>query len=361
MAFRNNEPYNDLPLLPPRAHLETLRVMRRCVSASRALAELKGAGNLIPNQAILINAIPLQEAKLSSEIENIVTTQDALYRAAIEPATRSDPATKEVLRYRTALRRGYDALQEGKPLDIDLVLEVCEVLAAAPARLRDQEPVIIEDIAAGMVLYTPPRGRSRIVGLLQNLVDFLREPDDLDPLIRMAVAHYQFEAIHPFNDGNGRTGRILNILTLVQAGLLDLPVLYLSRHIIASKQEYYRRLRAVTEAQDWEGWLLYMLAAVEETARWTTGRILAVRELFETTLERCREELPARAYSKELVELIFVQPYVRIQSVIDAGLAQRDTASEYLQELERIGVLEKQKRGREVLYRHPALLGVLRE
>ncbi len=357
MAFRNNEPYNDLPMLPPRAHLESLRVMRRCVSASRALAELKGAGNLIPNQAILINAIPLQEAKLSSEIENIVTTQDALYRAAIEPAMRSDPATKEVLRYRTALRRGYDALQEGKPLDIDLVLEVCEALAVA--RLRDEEPVIIEDIAAGMVLYTPPRGRSRIVGLLQNLVDFLREPGDLDPLIRMAVAHYQFEAIHPFNDGNGRTGRILNILALVQAGLLDLPVLYLSRTIIASKQEYYRRLRAVTEAQDWEGWLLYMLAAVEETARWTTGRILAVRELFEATTERCRQELPGRVYSKELLELIFTQPYVKVKFVVDAGIVGSQAAAEYLRELERLGILESERRGREVIYRHPALLELL--
>ncbi len=357
MAFRNNEPYNDLPMLPPRAHLETLRVMRRCVSASRALAELKGAGNLIPNQAILINAIPLQEAKLSSEIENIVTTQDALYRAAIEPAERSDPATKEVLRYRTALRRGYDALQQGKPLDIDLVLEVCEALAVA--RLRDEEPVIIEDIAAGVVLYTPPRGRGRIVKLLQNLVDFLREPGDLDPLIRMAVAHYQFEAIHPFNDGNGRTGRILNILALVQAGLLDIPVLYLSRTIIASKQEYYRRLRAVTEAQDWEGWLLYMLAAVEETARWTTGRILAVRELFEATTEQCRRELPGRVYSKELMELIFTQPYVKVKFVVDAGIVSRQAAAEYLRGLEKLGILESERRGREVIYRHPALLELL--
>ena len=355
MAFRNNEPYNDLPMLPPRAHLETLRVMRRCVSASRALAELKGAGDLIPNQAILINAIPLQEAQLSSEIENIVTTQDALYRAAIEPAARSDPATKEVLRYRTALRRGYDALRQGKPLDIDLLLEVCDVLAAAPARLRDEEPVIIEDVAAEMVLYTPPRGRDRIVRLLQNLVDFLREPDDLDPLIRMAVAHYQFEAIHPFTDGNGRTGRILNILALVQAGLLDIPVLYLSRTIIASKQEYYRRLRAVTEAQDWEGWLLYMLEAIEETARWTTGRILAIRELFEATTERCRRELPGRVYSKELMELIFTQPYVKVKFVVDAGIAERSGRRATSRNWNSIGVLVSEKRGREVIYRHPAL------
>jgi len=359
MVYRSNEPHNDLPLLPPRAVLETTAVLRRCITASRALAELKGAGNLIPNQAILINAIPLQEAQLSSEIENIVTTQDALYRATIEAPGRVDPQTREVLRYRTALRTGYDALQ-ARQIDIDLILEVCSVLLDGPASLRDQEPILIEDVAASRPIYTPPRGRARIVALLQNLVDFLAMPAELDPLIRMAVAHYQFEAIHPFVDGNGRTGRILNILALVQAGLLELPVLYLSRYIIRNKQEYYRRLAAVTGEGDWEGWLLYMLAAVEETAAWTTGRIAAIRELFDVTLARCRRELPARVYSKELVELIFTQPYVRIQTVIDAGIAKRDAASEYLRELERIGVLQSEKRGREVLYRHPALLEVLK-
>ena len=359
MVYRNNEPYNDLPFLPPAAALETTAVLRRAITASRALAELKGAGHLIPNQSILINSIPLQEARLSSEIENIVTTQDALFRAAVEEPGRADAPTREVLRYRTALRRGYDALQT-RPIDIDLIVEVCRVLSDGRATLRDQEPILIEDVAAGAAVYTPPRGRARIVALLQNLTDFLARPGDLDPLIRMAVAHYQFEAIHPFADGNGRTGRILNILALAQAGLLDLPVLYLSRSIIQNKGEYYRRLRAVTEAREWEEWLLYMLAAVEETAAWTTGRILAIRELFEATTERCRRELPGRVYSKELVELIFTQPYVRIQTVMDAGLAQRDTASDYLRELERIGVLQSEKRGREVLYRHPVLLEVLK-
>lgn len=359
MVYRNNEPYNDLPFLPPAAALETTAVLRRAITASRALAELKGAGNLIPNQSILINSIPLQEARLSSEIENIVTTQDALFRAAVEEPGRADAPTREVLRYRTALRRGYDALQT-RPIDIDLIVEVCRVLSDGRATLRDQEPILIEDVAAGTAVYTPPRGRARIVALLQNLTDFLARPGDLDPLIRMAVAHYQFEAIHPFVDGNGRTGRILNILALAQAGLLDLPVLYLSRYIIRDKAEYYRRLRGVTECGEWEEWLLYMLAAVEETAHWTTGRILAIRELFEATTERCRRELPGRVYSKELVELIFTQPYVRIQTVMDAGLAQRDTASDYLRELERIGVLQSEKRGREVLYRHPVLLEVLK-
>jgi Fic family protein len=357
MAYRRNAPYNDLPLLPPQHDLETVPVMRQCIAASRALAELKGAGNLIPNQAMLINAIPLQEAMLSSEIENIVTTQDELYRAAVEEPGRVDPRAKEVLRYRSALRRGYDALRDG-PLDVDLMIEICRILCDAPVTVRDQEPIIIEDVGPGSIVYTPPRGRSTILSLLRNLEAFLREPNELDPLIKMAVAHYQFEAIHPFPDGNGRTGRIINILALLQAELLEIPVLYLSRFLIQNKPEYYHRLRAVTEDHDWEAWLLYMLRAVEETAQWTTGRITAIRDLFDATVERCQREIP-RVYSKELIELIFQQPYCKIAFAVEAGIARRKTASEYLQELERVGILFSERRGRQVIYRHPALLEAL--
>ena len=357
MAYRPDESYNDLPLLPPGYDLESVPVMRQCIAASRALAELKGAGNLIPNQSILINAIPLQEAKLSSEIENIVTTQDELFRAAVEEPGRIDPRTREVLRYRSALRHGYEALKD-RPLDMELMIEMRRILDNGPVDLRDQEPILIEDVGAGSIVYTPPRGRSLILALLHNLEIFLREPSELDPLIKMAVAHYQFEAIHPFIDGNGRTGRILNILALLQAGLLDIPVLYLSRFVIQNKADYYRRLRAVTEKHDWEQWLLYMLTAVEETARWTTGRIKTIRDLFEATVERCHQEAP-RIYSKELIELIFQQPYCKIAFVVEAGIAKRKTASEYLQELERIGILASEKRGRQIIYRHPALLEVL--
>jgi Fic family protein len=358
VVYRRNEPYNDLPLLPPAYDLESIRVLRQCIAAARALAELKGAGNLIPNQSILINAIPLQEAKLSSEIENIVTTQDELFRAAVEESGRTDPRAKEVLRYRSALQHGYEALKE-KPLSLDLMIEVCSILDGDRVELRDQERVIIEDAGASAVVYTPPRGRVLIVSLLDNLVTFIRESGEIDPLIKMAVAHYQFEAIHPFVDGNGRTGRILNILVLLQAGLLDIPVLYLSRFIIENKQEYYRRLRGVTEDRNWEAWLLYMLTAVEETARWTTSRIMAIRDLLETTLEVCRRELPANVYSKELIELIFVQPYAKIGFLVDAGIAKRQTASVYLQELEKIGILQSDRRGREVIYRHQALVNIL--
>jgi Fic family protein len=357
MPYQNNTAYNDLPLLPPPHAIETIRVLRSCITASRALAELKGAGNLIPNQSILINSIPLQEARLSSEIENIVTTQDALFRAALEDPARTDAATREVLRYRAALRLGYDSMP-ARPLSIDLLLELCTILRAAPAALRDQEPVIIEDQAAAAIVYTPPRGRHLIVSLLHNLETFLQEPGGLDPLIKMAVAHYQFEAIHPFVDGNGRTGRILNLLILLKAGLLELPVLYLSRYIIQNKSEYYRLLRRVTEQHDWESWLLFMLTAVEQTARWTTNRIQAIRLLLDSTAARCQAEIP-NIYSKELIELIFYQPYCKIGFLVQADLAERKTASQYLRELERIGILTGEKRGREIIYKHSALLEIL--
>lgn len=352
------QPYNDLPLLPPQCELETKPILKQCVAANRALAELKGAGDLIPNQAMLINAIPLQEAKLSSEIENIVTTQDALFQAALDESRVTDPATKEVLRYRTALRRGFKAVQ-AVPFRLSLLEELCGVLRNEKVKFRADEGVYIGNPTARTITYTPPRGAEVMRAKLKNLEEFLLGQDDLDPLVRMAAAHYQFEAIHPFTDGNGRTGRILNILFLIHAGLLRIPVLYLSRHLIQNKAEYYRLLRRVTERGEWEQWVSFILTGVEETATWTTGRILAIRDLFDQTLARCRAKLPPKVYSKELVELVFTQPYAKIQFLVDAGIAQRQTASEYLQELEKLGILQAEKRGREVLYKNPALLKVL--
>lgn len=360
MSFNPQQPYDDLPSLPPRADVETKAVLKQCVAASRALAELKGAGGLIPDQAILINAIPLQEAKLSSEIENIVTTQDDLFRAAVEESVDADPSTKEVLRYRTALRNGYEALAS-QPFSIELVRETCRILRGQTVDFRSpSDHVRISDTRTRSLIYTPPSGGPALVEKLRNLESYLLAADGPDPLIRMAVAHYQFEAIHPITDGNGRTGRILNILYLVHTGLLQIPVLYISRFIIQNKPDYYRLLREVTECDDWEPWLLYMLRGVEETALWTTGRIQAIRELFDLTMDRCRTEAP-KIYSKELIELIFRQPYCKISFIVDAGIAKRKTASEYLQELERIGVMVGEKHGRETIYKHPALLEVLQK
>jgi Fic family protein len=358
MAYDPTQPFNDLPLLPPHQELETKPVLKRCIAANTALAELKGAGGLIPNQAMLINAIPLQEAQLSSEIENIVTTQDELFRAAADNEQTASPATKEVLRYRTALHDGFQRLQE-EPFRISLLEEICSVLRDTEMKFRTDKLVRLANPNTGEITYTPPSGAEVIGAKLQNLESFLTADNDLDPLVRMAVAHYQFEAIHPFEDGNGRTGRILNLLYLIQRRLLDIPVLYLSRFIIQNKQDYYTGLLRVTETQDWEEWLLYMLGGIEETARWTTNRIHAIHDLFGQTCERCRRELPARVYSKELMELVFTQPYCKIKFVVEAGLGKRKAASEYLRALEETGILEGMKIGREMVYRHPALLEVL--
>jgi len=360
MVYNPREPYNELPPLPPSVDVETKPVLRRCISATRALAELKGAGDLIPNQAILINAIPLQEAKASSEVENILTTGDALYHAAAFPEGKIDPRTKEVLRYRTALKRGYERLTT-QPISVVLLREICEVLLEGEVAIRSRSGTTIRNLSSGEVIYTPPDEYEGIREKMDELERFIHNGAPLDPLICLALIHYQFEAIHPFEDGNGRTGRILNILYLVERGLLRIPVLYLSRFIIGHKNDYYRLLREVTENQDWEGWILFMLQAVEETAVWTHERITSIRELLEETTLRCRKELPPNVYSRELVELIFVQPYCKIEFVVDAGIAQRQTASLYLKTLEETGILASRKVGREKIYVHTALLKLLRE
>jgi Fic family protein len=359
MPFDPQKPYNDLPLLPPPADLETRAVLKKCIAANRALAELKGAGDLIPNQAILINSIPLQEAKASSEIENIVTTSDALYRAAASEKASVDSATKEVLRYRTALKCGYDLLAE-RPLSVNLMIEVCRILRNADVDVRRVPGTAIANQTTRQVLYTPPEGEKVLREKLHNLEQYMHAEDDLDPLIRLAVMHYQFEAIHPFHDGNGRTGRILNILYLVEKGLLKIPVLYLSRYIIQNKGQYYRLLCEVTERQTWEPWILYMLAAVQETARWTCEKILAIRDLLEETVSFCREKLPGRVYSRELIDLIFLQPYCKIAFLVEAGMAERKTAGSYLQELEKAGVLNSVRIGKERIYINPRLVELLR-
>lgn len=360
MAYDPQKPFNSLPLLPPKCELETKAVLKSCIAANKALAELKGAGGLIPNQTILINSIPLQEAQASSEIENIVTTQDELFRAAAGTEdSADDPITKEVLRYRSALKLGGELLKAG-PFQLSMLQQICSNLKGEEMNFRTDKLVRLRNPATGDVVYTPPLTEVVVQQKLQNLEAFLTQPSDLDPLVRMAVAHYQFEAIHPFEDGNGRTGRILNLLLLVDAGLLEIPVLYLSRFIIHNKQNYYAGLLSVTETQKWEPWLLYMLQGITETARWTTARILAIRQLFDQTCELARDKLPSRVYSKELIELIFEQPYCKIQFLIDAGLAQRKTASSYLKALADAGLLEGTKVGRETIYRNPSLLQLLK-
>ncbi|MDX9944674.1 MAG: Fic family protein [Azonexus sp.] len=350
------QPYNALPLLPPGQEIETRAVLKRCITARAALAELKQAAELIPNQDMLINTLPLLEAKDSSEIENIVTSTDKLFQFA-QSDSQADPATKEALRYRTALYRGFRSLAE-RPLCTATAIEVCRTTKGVAMDIRRTPGTRLANDRTGETIYTPPEGETRLRDLLSNWEKFLHNEEDIDPLVRMAIAHYQFEAIHPFTDGNGRTGRITNILYLIQQNLLGLPILYLSRHIITHKADYYRLLLDVTRHGAWEPWILFMLQAVEETSQWTTAKIAAIRSLAEHTANYIREK-QAKIYSRELVDVIFEQPYCRIANLVDKKIAQRQAASNYLKELVNIGVLKELQVGREKLFTHPKLMQLL--
>ena len=359
MTFDPSRPFNDLPNLPPASETETRAILRGCIAARAALAELRVSGTLIPNQAMLINSIPLLEAQASSEIENIVTTTDRLFRYANDAAGRADPATKEALRYRTALYRGFEMLKR-RPVSTGMAVEVCRTIKGVDLDIRKTPGTALMNDAIEQVIYTPPVGEDILRSKLANWERYIHEVEEIDPLIRLAVMHYQFEAIHPFVDGNGRTGRVLNLLYLVDKGLLDIPVLYLSRHIIRNKALYYQHLLEVTTQQAWESWILFILEAVRTTAEWTTAKIQAIRELVDETAAAIRRRLP-KIYSRELVELIFVNPYCRISNVVEADIAKRQTASVYLKTLAAEGVLEEIKAGRENLYINPPLLALLAE
>jgi Fic family protein len=357
MKFTPDRPYNDLPNLPPGVDLETKTVLKACMKARVALAALRQATALIPNPAVLINSIPLLEAQASSEIENIVTTTDALFRQAQLASPSADPATKEALRYRTALKGGFDSLKK-RPLTTRTAEEVCTIIRDVRMTVRKVPGTKLANGATGETIYTPPEGESRLRDKLANWEHFVHDDKDIDPVVRMAVSHYQFEAIHPFTDGNGRTGRVLNLLMLVEQELLDLPVLYLSRYIIRNKAAYYNGLLAVTTRGAWEDWILYMLRATEETARWTLAKIEAVRKLIENTADFARVAVP-KQYSRELIELTFIQPYCRIENVVEAGIAKRQTASTYLHKLEAAGILQQKQIGLNKLFLNTRFLKLL--
>jgi Fic family protein len=362
--WRPDRPYDDLPRLPPNIDLETKSVLRQCIRARAALAELKQAAEQIPNSAILINTLPLLEARASSEIENIVTTADKLFRHLQAEGT-ADPATREVLRYRRALLEGFATLKN-RPICTRTAEIVCTEIKGTEISVRRVPGTALINQVSSEVIYTPPETESRIRELLANWEQFLHaadphHADTLDPLIRMSVAHYQFEAIHPFTDGNGRSGRVLNSLFLVEQGLLPMPILYLSRYIIAHKSDYYRLLLDITRKNDqvgWEQWLLFMLRGVEETATWTAAKIAAIRDLEEEAARLVRETLP-KIYSRELIDVVFEQPYCRITNVVEGGIAGRQAASRYLKALVSIEMLHEQAFGREKLFVNVKLLDLL--
>ncbi|OGO94870.1 MAG: addiction module protein [Coxiella sp. RIFCSPHIGHO2_12_FULL_42_15] len=350
-----NQPYNDLPLLPPKIDLDDPRILRKAINANRRLAELKGAVLSIPNQDILVNGIVLQEARLSSEIENIVTTNDELYRAAADKSLTKDPKTKEVLRYREALWHGLNVL-ETKPLSTNLFIEVVSIIKETGMSIRKVPGTKIA--SQEEIIYTPPEGESIIRDKLSNLEKFIHADDHIDSLIKLAIMHYQFEAIHPFTDGNGRTGRIINILFLVEKGLLDNPILFLSHYILKNKAQYYQCLRRVTENSAWVEWISYMLDAVEVTAKETQERVVNILEAMDKARELVRTKVP-KIYSKDLIETIFMHPYSKVQFLVDVGLAKRQTAAAYLKQLEELGLLRVERVGKEQYYINTRLVQIL--
>ncbi len=355
--FDRNIPYNDLPLLPPKAELETKAILKQAIVASRAIADLRGKAGRIPNQRMMIDSIVLQEARISSEIENIVTTNDELYRAAADmDGLFDDSHTKEVLRYRQAIWYGYEQIQK-RPLSTNLFVEIVQIIKQIKFDIRKTTGTKLSG-PNGEIVYTPPEGETILREKLSNLEHFIYAEDDIDPLIKLAVMHYQFEAIHPFADGNGRTGRILNILFLVEQGLLDMPVLFLSRYILENKISYYAGLRNVTEKGEWDQWILYILRGIENTAQQTSAQIDAILKLMEVVKEIIRQKAE-KIYSKELLEMIFMHPYCKIKFLEQSGIAKRQTASNYLQTLVEIGVLRSEKIGRENYYINDALLQIL--
>lgn len=359
MKIDVTHPYNDLPALPPQIdNIETKRVLKHCIEARVSLAELRKAAEMLPNQEVLINALPLLEAQASSEIENIVTTADKLFQYANAGSdAHVDSATKEALRYRTALKEGFDRITD-RPLNTNTAKQICTTLRGINMDVRSVPGTTLFNQSTGTVIYTPPEGKTLLLDKLSNWEKFLHSEDDIDPLVKMAIGHYQFEAIHPFTDGNGRTGRILNILYLIEQGLLTIPVLYLSRYIIQNKSDYYRLLLRVTIASEWEEWIIYMLKATENTARWTSNKVQAILILMEETRHYIKNNLPS-LYTRELSDLLFTQPYCRIVNLMNSGIAKRQTAAVYLKQLVEKGVLKEIKSGREKLFLNARFMELL--
>lgn len=356
-----NAPYIKLEKLPPlREKVETIEILRQTNKATAALAELKGIAKTIPNQAMLINAIVLKEAKDSSEIENIITTQDELYKALTVNKTKVSAETKEVVNYRKAIFHGFDLAKEQGFIKVNDIVSIQQQLVDNTAGIRSTPGTVLKNDTTGEVVYTPPQDKDEILELLMNFINHYNQQDDLSPLINLAILHFQFESIHPFYDGNGRTGRILNILYLMLNGLIDVPILYLSSYIIDNKAEYYRLLNQTNKTGKWEEWIMFMLKAVESTSKNTITRIINIKNQLDLTIVKVQEKAP-KVYKKELVELLFEQPYSKIEFVVNKLGVERKAASRYLKELENIGVLKSQKVGRETLYVNKELIEILKQ
>ncbi|HAL83751.1 MAG TPA: Fic family protein [Mucilaginibacter sp.] len=368
MAYDRNQPFNSLPLLPPPATIEDdVEILKKLVSASRALSTANGSILRLPNPYMLVNTIALQEAKASTAIENIFTTEDELYKAVSDTIKEDNAniATKEVLRYREALWGGYKLIDKKKVIDIDCITEIFRQVKNSSAGLRSPQSVITikrgqSEFRSGEIIYTPPRGAGLIEKLMDNLLEYLNndEKHPADPLLKMCFAHYQFEAIHPFQDGNGRTGRILNLLYLVNKGLLSQPTLYLSKYIITNKEDYYYKLGTVTQRGLWKEWVLYMLDAIENTSLLTEKLINEILTQMNATLEYGKTQL--KWYNKEINEAIFSQPYLKpevIGKLIERS--SRTTLSKYMDDLVKSKILSPKKDSKEIYYLNDDLIRIL--
>lgn len=369
MPYDRSQPYNDLPLLPPSKNMEEdIEVMKKLVVASRALATTNSSIHRLPNPTMLINTIALQEAQTSTAIENIFTTEDDLYKAVSETIREENikPATKEVLRYREALWEGYHIVKAKDMIDMQGIISTFRQIKNSTAGIRPPQTLTVirqgqSEFRSGEIVYTPPRGAGIIEAKMENLIEYMN--DDIkhsaDPLIKMCIAHYQLEAIHPFSDGNGRTGRILNLLYLVNKGLLEQPVLYLSKYIMINKDDYYYHLNAVTQRGSWKPWLMYMLDAVEKTAVLTNQLILSIINQMEATLAHGKSNM--KWYSKEVNEAIFSQPYIKPKFIGEIlGVTSRTTLTKYFNELIAAKILSPGRDGRDVFYINDDLVQILK-
>lgn len=351
-------PYNELPLLPPNCDFETKVILKKLIIASRALSELKGAITNLPNPTLFIDTINLQEAQASSAIENIITTQDELFKASIADKTNENNATKEVLHYKDALWFGIQHIEERSMMTTNLFINLMQIIKENQSGIRNTPGTQLKNPATAIIVYTPPEGENVIREKLKNLEDFIHAEDTIDPLVKMAIIHYQFEAIHPFFDGNGRTGRIIMLLYLKMTALLNLPALYLSDYIIQNKEQYYANLRKVTEDGNWEDWIIYMLDMVEKTALKARNQIAVIEELMSDMSKEIQNKLP-KIYSKDLVEILFRLPYTKRSQLEAAGIGTLKTVGGYLKQLEAAGFLKSQTVGKEKLYLNFRLLKVL--
>ena len=349
-----------MDLLPIPVEIETRRVLRKAAQAHQALAELKGVITSIPNESIFLETLTLREAKESSAIENIISTFDEVYQSNLVNDQFLSPSAKEVHQYAQALKKGFELVQKNKLLTTNYILQIQEVVEQNQAGFRKLPGTKLLNDKTGEIVYTPPQDHDTIVALMNNLERFINDDDlmDADPLVKMAIIHHQFESIHPFYDGNGRTGRIINILYLVQKGLLHLPVLYLSRYIIKHKSDYYRLLQSVRDNGYWEDWIVFMLEGVEITAKDTVVLVLAMKDLMQEYKQKIRTRLP-KIYSQDLLNNLFKYPYTKIEYLQnDLGIS-RNTSIRYLEALVAEGLIIKQKVGRDNFYLNSPLFALL--